>query len=348
LALCIAVVAAAWAVGQIQRAAGQGALAEDFMTSVWDPGRDLAEGRSPMRVYGEEGHNGGTVYPPIATLVTFPFSLPPYHVGVVLWLAALAGAIFGSLWLCGVRDWRCYVAAFASPPVVAGLLYANASIALVFAVAVAWRWRQRPWLVGGVLGLVVAAKLFLWPLVAWLALTRRWTSFGIAVALTGAFSLVGWAAIRFDGLRGYPSLMRRHAEENDQAGQSVAALAAQLGVSANQASALAAGVAALAIAGYLRRDDLSSWVWALTAAILASPMVWTHYYALLLVPLALAAPTWGLVWLAPYAFFPHAAGAGTSVAVMVALATWIAMRRRGEMALPARELPAEAALANPR
>jgi hypothetical protein len=327
LILCLGIVTAGWSVAQARRAVDQSALAEDFKTSVWDPGRALANGRNPMRVYSTEGHNGGTVYPPIATLVTLPFSLPPYYVAAVLWLSALVGAIVASLRLCGVRDWRCYVAALASPAVVAGLTYANASIVLVLAVALLWRWRDRTWLAAAMLGLVVAAKLFLWPLLAWLALTRRWASFGLSVALAAAFSLAGWAPIRFDGLRDYPSLMQRHAAENDQAGQSVAALGAQLGIS-NQAMALAAGVLALVIAAHVRRDDLASYAWALTAATLASPMVWTHYYALLLVPLALSVPTWGVAWLVPYALFPHAADAATSVVAMVALTAWITMRRR--------------------
>jgi alpha-1,2-mannosyltransferase len=332
LVLGLVIVAAAWSVGQTERAAEQGAVAEDFRTSVWDPGRAISDGRSPMRAYDGDTHNGGTVYPPIATLVTFPFSLPPYRLAATLWLLALAGAILGSLRLCGVRDWRCNAAACASPPVVAGLLYANATIVLVLAVALAWRWRDRPWPVGGVLALVLSAKLFLWPLLGWLALTRRWRAFGLSVALAGALSVVGWAAIGFDGVLDYPSLMQRHAALNDQDGVSVAALAAQLGLATNQLVALAAGVLALVIAASVRRDDLAAYAWAMTAALLASPMVWTHYYALLLVPLALSFPAWGVAWLVPYAFFPHAADAAVGVVVTVALAMWITLRRRGAVA----------------
>jgi hypothetical protein len=326
LALCLAIVASAWAVQQVRRASGQGAFAEDFATSVWNPGRAVVHGDSPMRVYTAEGHNGGTVYPPIATLATLPFSLPPYRVAVALWIAALLAAVVGSLWLCGVRDWRCYVAALLSPPVVAGVVYANVSILLVLAVALMWRWQDRPSRLSPLLGLVVAAKLFLWPLAVWLALTRRWLSLGLSLVLAVAFSIVGWAAIRFDDLRDYPGLMQRHAAENDQDGVSAAALAAQLGISPNQAVAMGVSLLALGVAAYVRRDELAAFTWCLSAAILASPMVWTHYYALLLVPLALAAPAWGPIWFVPYAFFPQTGDAAIGVAVTVALAAWIAMR----------------------
>jgi hypothetical protein len=180
-----------------------------------------------------------------------------------------------------------------SPSVVMGVTYANVTIALVLASALVWRWRDRPALVGGLLGLVVAAKIFLWPLAIWLAVTRRWLCFGLSIAFAFAFTVIGWAAVGFDGLADYPALMRRHAAENDQDGASIAALGAQLGVSPNQAFAAAAGLGALGIAAYMRRDDLAAFAWAVMAAIFASPVVWAHYYALLVVPLALTAPAFG-------------------------------------------------------
>jgi alpha-1,2-mannosyltransferase len=341
--LCLTIVTAAWSIQQVRQAAHEGELAEDFRTSVWNPGRALADGRSPTRVYSGETHDGGTVYPPIAAVLTFPFSLPPYRLALVLWLAALMGAVFGSLWLCGVRDWRCYLAASASPPVLEGVMYANVSVLLMLAIALAWRWRERVWLVGIVVALAVAGKLFLWPLVFWLASTRRWASAGLSIALAGAFTVAGWAAVGFDGLSEYPSLMQRNADEFDQGGASVAALAAQLGVPGNQALALAAGMAALLVAVLVRRDDLAAFTWVVVASTLASPIVWTHYYVLLLVPLALALPTWGLVWLLPYALFPQAADAAMGVVVAVALATWITARRLRNDPFDRRPLSADAA-----
>ncbi len=329
-AVSLVIVTGGWTLAVAQRAADQDAFADDFKTSVWNPGRAILEGRSPMREYSVEGHNGGTVYPPAATLATLPFSLPPYRAAAVLWLLALAAAVLGSLWLCGVRDWRCYLAACASPPVVAGLMYANVSILLVLALALVWRWRDRPWLLGPLLGLVIAGKLFLWPLVFWLAVTRRRFAFALSIAFAGLLSLVGWAAVGFGGLVDYPALMERHAAENDQAGVSVAALAAQLGVTANQVVALAAGIAALVIAASRRRDDLASFAWAVTAAVLASPMVWTHYYALLLVPLALATPAWGAIWFLPFVTFPQIFDAAVGVMFAIAVASWATARGLGD------------------
>ena len=176
--VALGVMTAGWTATSVERAADQGALGVDFAISVWIPGRDVARGESPLRTYSGDEHDGGSVYPPIAAIVTFPFSIPSYELARALWWIALLGCLLGGLWLCGLRDWRCYAFACASPPVVAGLLYANLSIALVLAVALVWRYRDRALIAGLVIGLVVAMKLFLWPVVLWLAITRRWAGLG--------------------------------------------------------------------------------------------------------------------------------------------------------------------------
>jgi hypothetical protein len=43
---------------------------------------------------------------------------------------------------------------------------------------------------------------------------------------------------------------------------------------------------------------------ALAAALAASPIVWMHYFLLLLVPLALARPRLSPLWLVPFAYYP--------------------------------------------
>ena len=58
--------------------------------------------------------------------------------------------------------------------VVHGLFYGNITILLVLLVALAWRYRDRARIAGLALGAAIAAKLFVWPLVVWLLLTRRY------------------------------------------------------------------------------------------------------------------------------------------------------------------------------
>jgi hypothetical protein len=42
----------------------------------------------------------------------------------------------------------------------------------------------------------------------------------------------------------------------------------------------------------------------LAAALAASPIVWVHYFLLLLVPLALTRPRLSLLWFVPFAYYP--------------------------------------------
>jgi hypothetical protein len=316
-------------VTQASRAAEKQQIANDFTTNVWMPGRALLEGRSPLRHYTLEGHDGGSVYPPAATVVTLPLALLPYRAGAAVWLLLLAGSTLGALWLCGVRDPRCYVAAGSSPPVIAGLLYANWSLVLVFAVALIWSWRDRPRRVAPLLGLVIASKLFLWPLVVWLACTRRASAFFLSLTFTVLWSVVGWTAVGFEGIGDFAETTRQNVEAFDQDGVSVAAVAASLGLSGSRYIALAAGLVALGVATARRRRDVETFTWALIAALLASPIVWMHYFALLLIPLALVTPRWTLIWLLPFATFPLAVDAPVGVLFVLAIGAWVTTRTSG-------------------
>ncbi len=266
------------------------------------------------------------MYPRAATVVTLPLALLPHRAGAVLWLLVLSASVLGGIWLCGVRDPRCYLAAGCSPPVIAGLLYANWSLLLVLAVALVWRWRDRPSRVAPLLGLAIAAKLFLLPVALWLAFTRRTSAFVLSLAFTVLWSVLGWTAVGFEGLGDFVEITRRNVEAFDQDGVSVAAVAAGLGVSGSQYVALVAGAFALAVAAIRRDRDVEVFTWALVAALLASPIVWMHYFALLLVPVALATPRWGFIWLLPFVTFPLAVDAPVGVLFVIAVGGWVTAR----------------------
>ena len=74
-------------------------------------------------------------------------------------------------------------------------------------IAAVWRYRDRRWVVALAAGLLVALKLFFWPVLVWLVATRRYRTAGFAAATSVFFVLVPWAGIGFAGLRGYPHLL---------------------------------------------------------------------------------------------------------------------------------------------
>jgi hypothetical protein len=166
---------------------------------------------------------------------------------------------------------------------------------------------------GAVAGSIVL-KLFLWPLVVWLVLTRRVRAAVLAVVVGIAVAAVGWAAIGFAGLGDYPHLLRRLADDESTSSYSVVALGvrAHLPLVAARVIAVIVALALLAAAAWVARDesrpqrerDVMTLTITIAAALAASPIVWVHYFLLLLVPLALTRPRLSPLWFVPLAYQP--------------------------------------------
>jgi low affinity Fe/Cu permease len=62
-------------------------------------------------------------------------------------------------------------------------------------------------------------------------------------------------------------------------------------------------VSLLLLVGLRRGSDHGAFTIALAAALLLSPIVWMHYYVVLVVPIAIAQPRLGLVWFAPLLYW---------------------------------------------
>ena len=284
----------------------------DFRINLWEPGRQIFEGNSPLReVTAEE--NGG-IYPPAAVVATLPLAVLPYKAAATAWVIMLVAAVVGALYLANVRDVRCFALALASPPVIAGIAYGNVSMLVVLALSYIWVSRDRPGRSGVVLGIVVAARLFLWPLLFWLLVTRRVRAAAVAAASTVVSSLIGWAAVAFHGIEEFPALTRANASEFLDQSVSVASIFANLDASPDVVAlaTVFAGAIALLFAWRRRADDLFAFAWCVAAALFASPVVWGHYYALMLVPLAITTPALSRHWLLPYLTAPQLTSSPTS------------------------------------
>jgi hypothetical protein len=186
---------------------------------------------------------------------------------------------------------------------------------LVLGAAAAWRFRSRVWPPALAIAAVISAKLFPWPLAVWLLATRRIRAFVVATAVALGVTVAAWAAIGFDGLRDYPSMLSNLSFVSEDVGVSVVAGLIALGVSA----AVAKSVAVLLAGGLLvaawriaRRPggDRRAYGIVIIAALVASPIVWPHYLALLFVPIALVSPTLSWLWLTPLLAYPVAQTTG--------------------------------------
>src|SRR5207249_609110 len=114
-----------------------------------------------------------------------------------------------TLWVLGVRDWRCYGIVFLWPPFLAAVKTGNITALLGLSAALTWRFRDRASVAGASVGVSLAAKLLLWPLLVWLGATRRWRAALLSVAFAVGLLALSWAVIGFAGLLDYPDLLRR-------------------------------------------------------------------------------------------------------------------------------------------
>lgn len=306
-------------------AIGDGSYAIDFR-QLYGAADDILAGASPYPAADALLSASGRpyVYPPLPAIVTLPLTVLPLDLAGLLVMAALVGVALSIPFVLGVRDWRCYGVVLLWPPVLAAIQTGNVTLWLALAAALAWRFRDRIVPVAGSMGVALSVKFLLWPLLLWLVATRRTLSAVLAAAIGAMLLVASWAVIGFDGLRGYPALLRRLEETVGDDAYTISNLAQDLGAPDGIARALWLGVGfglLVACVFVVRRgDETSAFILALAAALALSPLVWLHYFALLVVVTSIARPRLGLVWFVPVAMFASTGtGDPTPLATSVAL-----------------------------
>ncbi len=279
----------------------------DFRGTIWRAGKAILDGDSPYpgANVAALARAGNPVVYPAATLVTAaPFSLLPLTASAIVWDLVSLAALLAALRIAGVRDWRVFAIVFVSFPVASSFMLAQFDSLLALGCVLAWRWRSA---VGARLalcvGVVIGAKLLLWPLVVWLwAIGRRRQAVG-AVVVALISNIAAWALIGFHGLRDYVHLLSADTYAFGTKGYSLMALAARLGVDTSVGRAfpvvLALGLSALCVYQARHGRQLEALAAATCAGILGSPIVWMHYVVILLAVMALVAPALTWIWAAP-------------------------------------------------
>ncbi len=320
---------------------------------------DVLAGRDPYPKGEELDRELGSpyAYPPVLAVLVTPLAVLPETVAStfvpgVLFTLLLVAATVGALLLLDVRDWRCYPVALLYPVTLEAVEYGAIGPLLLFLLALLWRYRDRLWIGAGSAGAAVVLKLFLWPVLVWLAITGRVRAAVAATLGAVALALLSWALIGFEGLGDYPHLLRRLSDI--EAGNSYSAYAVLRALDVPgalaQATVVVCGIALLVLAFRAARDvargpvdrDRRSLTLALAAALVVTPILWLHYLVLLLLPIALARPRLSALWFAPLAMtvfealdwyrgWPRGDGkALASVAIVVALVMVWSLRPRGE------------------
>jgi hypothetical protein len=280
-----------------------GLLGFDFKGTIWQPGRDILAGHAPYPAPLASELNTGNpcVYPPLALLLTVPFALLPFGLAYAAWVAASVVAVFATLRILDVRDWRCYTLVLGACPIVNGLLLGNIVIMLVPLAALAWRYRDKVRWSALAVGLGIALKLVLWPLLIWFLAARRWRAALVAVTAAAVMTLVAWTPLGFAGLSDYPRLLSVNNDIYGSHSWSLLSGLAGLGFatsSAGMLSSLVGFALLLSLFVFARQQDgdRRAFCIAIVASIAVLPIVWPASLALLLVPVAMYARRADRIW----------------------------------------------------
>lgn len=294
----------------------------------------ILDGRSLFPGLQDPAVAAGTayVYPPLLAFLTVPLTVVSGSVAVALGMVVAAILVPVILLIAGVRDYRCIGAAMLWAPVSNEVQTVNVSILVALLLAIAWRTRDRHLPSGLAIGGALALKLFGWPLLVWPFAMRRVRASLIGTAFAAALILGSWAAIGFAGFTGYPALLDRLAHVEASHSYSLVGAAAALGLGDAVGKALAlllmAGLVAWCLITGRQGDDRRSFAAAALAAIAFAPIVWLHYFLLLLVALAVTRPRFSAVWLLPLLMWlSPQAGNGTwyQTIIVVGAATGVAV-----------------------
>jgi alpha-1,2-mannosyltransferase len=250
--------------------------------------------------------NNKFVYPTPYAFLFAPFTILPPLAGKLAFLALSVAALAFALRLLGVRDRRCLAVALFGAPVYVALGIGTISPLLLLLVAAGWYYRDRA-ISGVLLAVAAAAKLFLWPVLIWLVVTRRLRASAASVATLAVIGAL-WALIDLDGLRHYPTTLRVLNEVQrwkTYSPQSLA-IALHLGARVGEIVTLIVAVTGIAVIAWLARQsegDRRSFSAGVALALLTTPILWLHYLVFLLVPIALLRPRLSRLWLIPIALW---------------------------------------------
>jgi hypothetical protein len=172
-------------------------------------------------------------------------------------------------------------------PVVRGLQLGTLNAWLFLGLAVAWRYRDRARRVVVALSAVIVAKLFLVPMLAWLVLTRRYRTAFTTAGVSLAAVVIGCLLADLSVSTFTRMLSTLSAHEGPHS-SSIEALLHAIGITGALAAITPLLLAGLLIAGGWRAYRRSGGEQALfcacvAASIVASPIVWSHYFTLLMV-----------------------------------------------------------------
>lgn len=246
--------------------------------------------------YSLAGAFGLFFYPPSFLPLVLPFGLLAEGPATWLWIAGLAACFAGAVVAMPVRmrtRWWIVLLAGLSWPFVYNLKLGQVGPILLLTFALGWRWLERGRPAGIGIAAAVGAAIKVQPglLLGWALLARRWR---VVAAGAVALALLAVAGTLVTGMDGWGVFLGLLAKVSDPIATpqncTPGAVLWQMGVPREVAgvvqTAWTLGVGLLVVVAAVRLPGTPSFLAAVIATQLASPILWDHYAVILLLPVA--------------------------------------------------------------
>ena len=288
-----AILAFAAGVGVTLAVAGD-TLGYDFLAYHAAASRVLAGQPGYDTSFEAAGGFGLFYYPPTFIPLVLAFGLLPADVATWTWTAGLLVAFTAGVAVMPVArtvKWWIVLLAGLSWPFLYAIKLGQVGPLLFLLMAIGWRWIDRGPVLGAAGALGAAIKIQPGLILFWALLTRRWVALATGVLVLGALAVLATVVAGFGAWTDFLSLITRVSDPiTTPHNFTPGAVAYQLGLSRDAAAVLqwvsmAVALAAMVVAA-LRLPGAPSFMVAVIASQLLSPILWDHYALLLLLPVA--------------------------------------------------------------
>jgi len=289
----VALAAFALVVGAVVMASGD-TLGFDFLAYHQAAGRVLEGERLYDPSVEQTGGFGLFYYPPPFVLPLLPLALLDGGTATIVWLGLSIGAFFAAVALMPVGStvrWMVVLLAAQMWPVAYTFKLGQVGPILMLAFVIGWRWLNDPVRLGGSAAMGALVKLQPGLILGWAALTGRWRAVGVGIAIGAVATLVATAVVGMGAWFDYVVLLRQVSDPiTTPHNFTPGAIAFQQGASPTVGAAvqfavtIAVLLAVVASTRWVTPD--SSFLVAVVASQLLSPVLWDHYAMLLLLPVA--------------------------------------------------------------
>ena len=234
------------------------------------------------------------LYPPPFAVAFIPFALLGDPLGLYAWTVLLIGCTVAAVAILPLSTplrWLMLLLAGLDWPVLYSIKLGQVGPILLLLFVLGWRWLDQPIGLGTTIGIGTLIKVQPALLGVWALLTRRPMAAVVGAVIVLIAIVVTLPLVGLTAWSDYVSLLRTVSEPvTTPHNFTVGAVLYQAGVPADMANlvqwVVVAGTLLVALVAALRLETEASYVVAVVATQLVSPLLWDHYAVILLLPTA--------------------------------------------------------------